>query len=154
MADLVLKSDSAGSLGMSTHVPSASNFQPWYTQRRPASSLRPKNSEAPRCGQWFWMSRPASAVAEGDQLLAQQQHAQRDRCPATGSSDDSSAGSQYSRISVAHRRARPDAGEQLVVFSVSMSLLQSYCFAFATASRYSLRIWSPAAARQSLTSWS
>src|SRR5262252_9595841 len=48
-----LKSDSAGSLGMSTQVPWASNFQPWYTQRRPASSLRPKNSEAPRWGQLF-----------------------------------------------------------------------------------------------------
>ena len=35
---------------MSTQRPSASNFQPWYTQRRPHSSLRPKNRSAPRCG--------------------------------------------------------------------------------------------------------
>src|SRR5678815_289212 len=28
-----------------------SNFQPWYTQRSPSSSLRPKNNDAPRCGQ-------------------------------------------------------------------------------------------------------
>ena len=45
------KSDSAGSLGISMHLPAVSNFQPWYTQRRPLSSLRPKKSEAPRCGQ-------------------------------------------------------------------------------------------------------
>ena len=36
---------------MSTHRPSASNFHPWYTQRRPHSSLRPKNRSAPRCAQ-------------------------------------------------------------------------------------------------------
>jgi hypothetical protein len=32
---------------MSTQRPSTSNFHPWYTQRRPHSSLRPKKSEAP-----------------------------------------------------------------------------------------------------------
>jgi hypothetical protein len=30
-----------GSLGMSTQRPATSNFQPWYTQRRPSPSLRP-----------------------------------------------------------------------------------------------------------------
>src|SRR5436309_8399033 len=49
---LCLKLHSAGSFGMSTQVPFTSNFQPWYTQRSPPSSLRPKNSEAPRCGQY------------------------------------------------------------------------------------------------------
>src|SRR5207249_6617798 len=48
---LSLKALSAGSLGMSIHWPDTSNFQPWYTQRIPHSSLRPKNSDAPRCGQ-------------------------------------------------------------------------------------------------------
>src|SRR5712691_6066394 len=38
-------------LGISTQLPSTSNFQPWYTQRRPHSSLRPKNNGALRCGQ-------------------------------------------------------------------------------------------------------
>ena len=34
-----------------THAPLRSNFQPWYTQCRPQSSLRPKNIGARRCGQ-------------------------------------------------------------------------------------------------------
>src|SRR4029453_10217754 len=41
---------------MSTQCPSQLNFQPWYTQRRPSSSFRPKKRDAPRCGQWFWIS--------------------------------------------------------------------------------------------------
>ena len=41
----------AGSLGMSSSSPVTLNFQPWYTQRSPPSSLRPKNSSARRCGQ-------------------------------------------------------------------------------------------------------
>src|SRR6266496_5645550 len=56
---LDLKSDSIGSLGMSTQLPWTSNFQPWYTQRSPLSSLRPKNSDAPRCGQ-FSATRPTA----------------------------------------------------------------------------------------------
>jgi len=48
---LSLKALSAGSFGMSTHRPDTSNFQPWYTQRIPQSSLRPKKSAAPRWGQ-------------------------------------------------------------------------------------------------------
>ena len=39
---LRLKSYSAGSFGISTHTPRASNFHPWYTQRMPFSSLRPR----------------------------------------------------------------------------------------------------------------
>src|SRR5690242_21404803 len=42
-------------LGMSTQLPPTSNFQPWYTHRKPHSSLRPKKSDAPRCGQLFAM---------------------------------------------------------------------------------------------------
>ena len=48
---LSLKLLSGGSLGMSTHLPVSSNFQPWYPQRSPSSSLRPKKSEAPLWGQ-------------------------------------------------------------------------------------------------------
>src|SRR4051812_7325499 len=59
---LFLKLDSAGSDGMSTQLPSTSNFQPWYTQRRPSSSLRPKNIEAPRWGQEFWITPTAPDV--------------------------------------------------------------------------------------------
>ena len=43
--------DSSGSFGMSTQRPVTSYFQPWYEQRSPHSSLRPKKSDAPRCGQ-------------------------------------------------------------------------------------------------------
>jgi hypothetical protein len=42
---------SAGSETISSTLPSTSIFQPWYRQRSPHSSLRPKNSEARRCGQ-------------------------------------------------------------------------------------------------------
>jgi hypothetical protein len=38
----------SGSEGMSTQLPSTSYFQPWYEQRSPHSSLRPKKSEAVR----------------------------------------------------------------------------------------------------------
>jgi len=38
-------------VGASTQAPEVSNFQPWYTQRRPQSSLRPRNMSAPRWGQ-------------------------------------------------------------------------------------------------------
>ncbi len=48
---LSLKLDSAGSEGMSTQSPCTSNFHPWYTQRIPASSFRPKKRLARRCGQ-------------------------------------------------------------------------------------------------------
>ncbi len=51
MLTLVLKTLSGGSDGMSTQLPAASNFQPWYTHRSPHSSLRPKNIGARRCGQ-------------------------------------------------------------------------------------------------------
>ena len=51
MRTFVLNRLSGGSDGMSTHAPLASNFQPWYTQRSPHSSLRPKNIGARRCGQ-------------------------------------------------------------------------------------------------------
>ena len=46
-----MKSFSGSSLGISKQVPSASNFQPWKIQRKPHSSLRPRNSEAPQWAQ-------------------------------------------------------------------------------------------------------
>jgi hypothetical protein len=42
---------SSGTDGSSTHCPVRSNFQPWYEQRMPHSSFRPKYSDAPRCAQ-------------------------------------------------------------------------------------------------------
>ena len=42
---------SGSTFGMSTHLPSTSYFQPWCTQRRPHSSLRPKKRFEPRCAQ-------------------------------------------------------------------------------------------------------
>ena len=62
-----LKLLDGGSLGMSMQLPSASNCQPWYGQRSPhrpspgvpgasvVPSLRPKYSDAPRCGQFSWI---------------------------------------------------------------------------------------------------
>src|SRR5689334_20252881 len=46
-----MSAEPSGSEDISTMLPSTSNFQPWYRQRSPHSSLRPKTSEAPRCGQ-------------------------------------------------------------------------------------------------------
>ena len=95
-----------------------SNFQPWYTQRRPPSSLRPKNSDAPRCGQLF-ASRPdlTIGVAERDQVFAQQTHAQR---VASGLRQllDCSTGNPVLAHQLAHRRARTDATTSWFVFLV------------------------------------
>ena len=40
---------SGSTFGMSMHLPSTSYFQPWWMQRRPHSSLRPKNRFERRC---------------------------------------------------------------------------------------------------------
>ena len=45
---LCLNSYSGSSLGISTHAPLKSNFQPWNTHRKPFSSLRPSHSDALR----------------------------------------------------------------------------------------------------------
>ena len=47
---------SSASEGRSTHCPVTSYFQPWYGQRSPHSSLRPNQSDTPRCAQNSLMS--------------------------------------------------------------------------------------------------
>src|SRR5262245_46231608 len=84
---------------MSTHAPSQSNFQPWYTQRRPSPSLRPKKSEAPRCGQWFWMSPTRPEVARKATRFSPSSRTRTGAPSASGSSAETSAGIQYSRSS-------------------------------------------------------
>ena len=106
---LVLKSDSAGSLGMSTQWPAASNFQPWYTQRRPSSSLRPKNSDAPRCGQLFWIS-PMLPVLVLKPISSSPSSLTRSGAPSrSGSSSALIAGTQYCRIKLPIGVPGPDA---------------------------------------------
>src|SRR6266536_2719089 len=82
---------------MSTHCPSTLNFQPWYTHRNPCSSLRPKNSEAPRCGQLLWIS-PTSPVELRNPMRSSPSSRTRSGAPSrSGSSSDWIAGSQYCR---------------------------------------------------------
>src|SRR5438093_3971444 len=92
-----LKLLSSGSLGMSTQWPSQLYFQPWYTQRRPSSSLRPKKSDAPRCGQWFWM-RPILPEVTRKAIRFSPSSRTRTGAPSrSGNSLDIRAGIQYWR---------------------------------------------------------
>src|SRR5215216_4786065 len=91
---LDLKSDSGGSLGMSTQVPSVSNFQPWYTQRKPFSSLRPKNSDAPRCGQ-LWLTSPTRPLVSRNETRSSPSKRTRTGSESVvGSSDERANGCQ------------------------------------------------------------
>src|SRR3979409_140993 len=83
---------------MSLQLPSTSNFQPWYTQRRPASSLRPKNSDAPRCGQLL-ARRPTLPMESRKAMSCSPRRRTRTGSEsAAGNSEESMAGSQYWRI--------------------------------------------------------
>src|SRR4051794_32464356 len=82
---------------MSRHVPSTSNFQPWYTQRRPPSSLRPKNREAPRCGH-ACSSKPTLPDASRNAMSRSPRSTTRKgSASGPGNSVESAAGTQYSR---------------------------------------------------------
>src|SRR5919199_1089088 len=66
----------------------------------PASSLRPKNSEAPRCGQLFWI-RPTLPFESRKPISCSPSSSTRTgSLSAAGSSSESMAGSQYSRKSL------------------------------------------------------
>src|SRR3979409_821996 len=83
---------------MSLQLPSTSNFQPWYTQRRPASSLRPKNKLAPRCGQLL-ASRPTLPLLSLKAINCSFSSRTRTGSESgRGNSEASMAGSQYWRI--------------------------------------------------------
>src|SRR5215467_5672124 len=88
---------SGGSDGMSTQLPAESNFQPWYTQRSPASSLRPKNIGARRCGQYALTS-PTEPVVSRNATRSSPSRRTRTGGPSgSGTSSLISAGSQYRR---------------------------------------------------------
>src|SRR2546428_435590 len=119
-----LKLLSSGSLGMSTQWPSQLYFQPWYTQRRPSSSLRPKKRDAPRCGQWFWM-RPILPDVTRKAIRFSPRSRTRTGAPSrSGSSLDMRAGIQYCR-SMAPTGV-PGPTRQ----SSSLSSLESFAFSF------------------------
>ena len=100
-------------VGMSTHRPSASNFQPWYTQRRPHSSLRPKNRSAPRCAQRRSTS-PTRPLVSRNATSSSPSTVTRTGAPSgSGTSRLSSTGIQKRRNSVPIGGPRTRPREQL-----------------------------------------
>ena len=83
----------AGSAGMSWQLPSTENFQPWYTQRRPPSSLRANTSGAPRCGQ-AWSTSPTRPALSRNATRSSPSRRTRYGCPSLATSLDSRNGSQ------------------------------------------------------------
>ena len=88
----------SGSLGMSTHAPETSNFQPWYTHRRPQSSLRPKYSDAPRWGQCSSTSASRPAVSRKATNRSPSSVTRTGARSASATSHANGAGIQYRRI--------------------------------------------------------
>src|SRR3989442_1867875 len=93
-----LKLFSAGSFGMSTQTPSQSNFQPWYTQRRPSFSFRPKKREAPRCGQAFWINPTFPDVTRNPIRFSPSRRTRTGGQSGPGSSLEVKTGIQYCRM--------------------------------------------------------
>src|SRR5215472_6502407 len=84
---------------MSTQVPSASKAQPWYRQRIAASSLRPKYSDAPRCGQFSWTRPTRPAVSLNATRFSPNSRTRAGAPPGSGISAVRHAGVQYRRSS-------------------------------------------------------
>src|SRR5690348_15640890 len=78
-------------------LPCVSNFQPWYRQRRPFSSLRPRNSEAQRCGH-LWSIMPTRPELSRNPISFSPSSINRTGAPSVSNSDDFAAGIQYCRI--------------------------------------------------------
>src|SRR5262249_9102103 len=95
---LALKLFSAGSFGMSTQTPSQSNFQPWYTQRRPSCSFRPNKREAPRCGHAFWINPTFPDVTRNPIRFSPRRRARTGAPSADDSSLDVNTGIEYCRM--------------------------------------------------------
>src|ERR1700733_10119261 len=84
---------------MSTHWPSTLNAHPWYTQRSVAPSLRPKYSDAPRCGQ-FSSTRPTRPrVSLNATRFSPSSRTRAGGLPGSGISAVRHAGVQYRRSS-------------------------------------------------------
>ena len=108
---------SSASEGRSTHCPVTSYFQPWYGQRSPHSSLRPNHSDTPRWAQNSSISpRRPSRIAEGDQPLAEELHANGRAIPL-GQLPVEQRGYPVAPEELAHRRAGAGAGQQLFISS-------------------------------------
>src|SRR5215472_16222303 len=84
---------------MSTQWPSASKAQPWYRQRIAASSLRPKYSDAPRCGQFSWTSPTRPVVSRNATRSSPSSRTRAGALPGSGISAVRQAGVQYRRSS-------------------------------------------------------
>ena len=87
----------SGSFSWSTQLPSMSNFQPWYAQRMPSSSLRPKKNEAARCGQASWISATLPEVTRKPIRFSPSSRRRTGGQSGALTSSDSSAGTQYCR---------------------------------------------------------
>ena len=83
-----------GSEGISMHWPVTSYFQPWYEQRRPFSSLRPNQSETPRCAQNSSISPRRSELSRKAISRSESSFTRTGGQSGSGSSSASSAGSQ------------------------------------------------------------
>src|SRR5439155_9701796 len=95
---LSLKLLSTGSLGMSTQRPVTSNFPPWYTHRSTPSSFRPKNRDAPRCGHCAGNIPTTPALSRKAMKRSPSRSTRTGSESGPGSSLESNAGTQYSRI--------------------------------------------------------
>src|SRR2546426_5674696 len=120
-----LKLLSSGSLGMSPQCPSQLYFEPWYTQRNPSSSLRPKKRDAPRCGQWFWIIPILPEVTRNAIRFSPSSRTRTGAPSRSGSSLDIRAGIQYWRNRFPVGVSRPTRQ------SSSLSSLDSIVVSFA-----------------------
>src|SRR5215471_21637720 len=84
---------------MSTQLPSALKAQPWYRQRIAASSLRPKYSDAPRCGQFSCTSPTRPVVSRNATRFSPSSRTRAGAPPGSGTSAVRQAGVQYRRSS-------------------------------------------------------
>jgi hypothetical protein len=108
----------AGSDGTSTTLPSTSIFQPWYRQRSPHSSLRPRTRDARRCGTVLVEdAEPSPGVAEHHQVLAEEARAHR-RAVGFGHLFREAGRHPMAAHEAPHRRVAFDAAEQVVFLGV------------------------------------
>src|SRR6266542_6842019 len=84
---------------MSTHFPSTSYFQPWYVQRRPFSSLRPKKRSAQRWAQARSMRPTRQLVSRNARSLSPNNVTRRGEPSGSWRSDSSKNGNQNLRTS-------------------------------------------------------
>ena len=94
----ILSWNGSGSFIWSTQLPSTSNFQPWYTQRRPHSSLRPNHKETRRWGQNSSTKPMRPAVSRKATSFSPSSCTRTGGQSGSGISQDRTAGIQYRRM--------------------------------------------------------